>query len=127
MAKKIVPPQVPGPDEIYKGLQKDDPLDSVLLGILTEEGKRGDGVKADFGMESKTYTICEVLREIFWISGDIGIRKRCMIAQLMAKRMSRKLQGYYNVSHPDVDWTEEKFFPPTPHHVPRTNHPNRKD
>lgn len=125
--KRIVPPQAPGPDELYKGLRKDDLLDSILLNILDEEGKRSDGVKADFGMQISTYTVCEVLREIFWMSGDVGVRKRCMIAQLMAKKMSRKLQEYYRKEHEDGEWTEKDFFPATPNSVPRAFHLDRKD
>lgn len=114
MPKIVVPPSPLGPDEIYRGLDPNDPLDSILLGILREEGLRDDGVKADFGMRISTYTICEVLREIFWMSGDTDIRKRCMIAQLMAKKMSRKLQEYYRKGHEEGEWTEKDFFPQTP-------------
>jgi hypothetical protein len=39
-------------------------------------------------------TICQVLREIYHLTDDKGIKYRCRISVTMAKRMAGKLKAY---------------------------------
>ena len=43
---------------------------------------------------SDKYTICQVLREIYWKTDDPEIKLNCRIAMTMAKRITRKLTEY---------------------------------
>ncbi len=39
-------------------------------------------------------TICEVLREIYWYTGDLVVREKVLEATSMAKKMDGKLRKY---------------------------------
>jgi hypothetical protein len=40
------------------------------------------------------YTICELLREVYWLTDSNDIKLRCRIATTMAKKMGAKLKEY---------------------------------
>ena len=50
--------------------------------MMEKEG-RGDGD-----------TVCQVIREIYHLTGDEEIRMKCRVAVAMAKRMAGKLKWY---------------------------------
>lgn len=49
-------------------------------------------------MQRKRYaghnTICQVLREIYAMSGDEAVRTKCRTAMAMAKKMHNRLKAY---------------------------------
>ena len=96
-------------DEVYKSLNDEYALDSIILNILREEGKRDDGIHANMGREEDLYTICEVIREIFKLTDNPEILKRCLLAQLFAKKMARRLK-YYSEKE-GIKFDSNKFFP----------------
>lgn len=48
----------------------------------------------DMAVQSARHTICEVLRQIYWKTTDLDIKKKCREATAMAKAMTRKLEEY---------------------------------
>jgi len=57
------------------------------------------------GEKYPRYVICEVLRQIYHLSSDEGIRLRARIAMTMAKRMNSKLKEY-KVIFDNTEWTK---------------------
>ena len=53
--------------------------------------------------------ICSVLREIYWETSDPDTRVKIRVAVAMAKKMSDKLEWYYERSHSDRGWEKEVF------------------
>lgn len=96
--------------EVYKNLDCNLPIDEIILDILEEEAKKPikERIYADMGKREDFYTICEVIREIFKRSDDVEILKRCILIQLFAKKMARKLQHYASEKR-KFDFSE--FFP----------------
>lgn len=90
-----------------------DDIERIISELLAKEKIHPNPIHIDFESHLNDYTICEVLREIYSLTNDEGIKQRCILAQIMAKKMSRKLQENYMKEHPERsnDWTEGKFFP----------------
>lgn len=59
------------------------------------------------------YTICEVLRQAYWMTEDPEIRIKLRIAVNMAKSMVQKLRAY------KADWDKDGFWENTPEEPPR--------
>lgn len=98
--------------EVYKNLNPNNNIiDKMILDILKEEEKKisGERIYVDMGKKEKYYTICEVIREIFYLTNDIEILRRCILIQLFAKKMSRKLNEYSKEKGKEFNFS--KFFP----------------
>lgn len=55
-------------------------------------------------------TICEVLREIYWLTEDPEIREKLLEATIMAKKMDRKLIENYHRKW----YRKEEFYEKNP-------------
>ena len=54
-------------------------------------------------------TICSVLRDVYWLTADEKACELLRVAVSMAKKMSRKLEEYYEATHTDRGWEKEIF------------------
>lgn len=88
-------------------------INKIIEKLLEQEKTHPNPIHIDLESSLPVYTICEVIREIYTLSSDGEIKNRCILVQIMAKKMSRKLQENYKKEHPESkgDWTENKFFP----------------
>jgi len=69
----------------------------------------------DLVREWSMRTICEVLREIYWLTKDQEIRDRVKESMVMAKAMDRRLTEYYNEAHPESEIRyDEGIWKPNP-------------
>lgn len=80
------------------GLSKDIGLTEEEVALLREA--HGE-LFEDLVRVYSTRTICEVLREIYWLSTDKEIREKVKEAIVMAKKMDKRLGKYYLEAHPD--------------------------
>jgi hypothetical protein len=78
------------PERIVMAIRKHDPVSEKEMAWI-----------------SPNYTICQVLREIYYATDDPGIRINCRVATSMAKSMTRKLSEYKK------GW-EADFWDPNP-------------
>lgn len=60
------------------------------------EDEAREELTADMAKSYDMRTICEVLREIYWLTEDPEIREKLLEATVMAKKMDRKLIEYYH-------------------------------
>ena len=54
-------------------------------------------------------TICSVLREVYRLTEDERACELLRVAVSMAKKMSLKLEEYYEATHTDRGWEKEVF------------------
>jgi len=58
----------------------------------------------DMKYESPSWTICEILREIYWIAyreGNTEITERCLLAVTVTKKMTEKMKEYKEKYEPE--------------------------
>lgn len=58
--------------------------------------------------KNSRYTLCEVLRQTYWMTDDPQIRENLRLAVSMGKAMVKKLREY------KADWDKEDFWDDTP-------------
>lgn len=63
--------------------------------------------------KNRQYTICELLRQTYWLTDDPKIRLNIRIAVNMAKSMVTKLREY------KADWDKDGYWDDTPEESPR--------
>lgn len=54
-------------------------------------------------------TICSILRDAYGRTRDKEVRLLIRVAVAMAKKMSNKLEWYYEKTHTDRGWEKEVF------------------
>lgn len=69
--------------------------------------------------QNRQYTICELLRQTYWLTEDPEIRLNLRIAVNMAKSMVQKLREY------KADWDKQGFWDDTPEGTPRRYNPKK--
>jgi len=75
-----------------------DIREAAFEAFLVEYLKDAPGWLPDKGMSyiSSKKTLCNKIREIYIATDDDEIRKKCEEATVMAKKMAKRLQEYYN-------------------------------